>query len=122
MGPHVTAGTPLDMLKEMTRLTGEVIVRALFGTPAKVGRTMYTDFTTVTGYLRTHMLTLTPGAWLPPRGGAGSRRRSPAWTASSGSTSRRAASRGRPRRSPGPAAGGATLPPARGWAPLRLAG
>ena len=116
--PHATAGTPLDMLAEMTRLTGEVIVRALFGTalPEAVGRTMCTDFATVTGYLRTHMLTLTPwSAWLPTPG----RRRFQAAlarrTASSGSTSRRAASRGRPRRSPGPAAGGAR--PARGWPP-----
>jgi cytochrome P450 len=56
------------MLAEMTRLTGEVIVRALFGTalPEAAGRTMFTDFTTVTGYLRTHMLALTPwSAWLP---------------------------------------------------------
>jgi cytochrome P450 len=68
---HAAAGTALDMLAEMTRVTGEVIVRALFGTalPEAVGRTMFTDFTTVTGYLRTHMLTLTPwSAWLPTPG------------------------------------------------------
>jgi cytochrome P450 len=61
------------MLAEMTRLTGEVIVRALFGTalPEAVGRTMFADFTTVTGYLRMHMLTLTPGAGgCRPRGGS----------------------------------------------------
>src|SRR5215510_13205406 len=29
--PHAATGTPLDMLAEMTRRTGEVIVRALFG-------------------------------------------------------------------------------------------
>jgi cytochrome P450 len=69
--PHAATGTPLDMLAEMTRLTGEVIVRALFGTalPEAVGRTMFADFATVTGYLRRHMLTLTPwGAWLPTPG------------------------------------------------------
>ena len=89
--PHAATGTPLDMLAEMTRLTGEVIVRALFGTvlPEAVGRTMFADFTTVTGYLRVHMLTLTPGA------AASARRRSPAWTRWSGSISRHAASRGR---------------------------
>jgi cytochrome P450 len=68
---HTAAGTPLDMLAEMTRLTGEVIVRALFGTalPEAVGCTMFADFATVTGYLRTHMLTLTPwGAQLPTPG------------------------------------------------------
>jgi cytochrome P450 len=68
---HAAAETALDMLAEMTRVTGEVIVRALFGTalPEAVGRTMFTDFTTVTGYLRTHMLTLTPwSAWLPTPG------------------------------------------------------
>jgi cytochrome P450 len=71
--PHAATGTPLDMLAEMTRLTGEVIVRALFGTvlPEAVGRTMFADFTTVTGYLRMHMLTLTPGAGgCRPRGGS----------------------------------------------------
>jgi cytochrome P450 len=53
------AGTALDMLAEMTRVTGEGIVRALFGTalPEAVGCTMFADFATVTGYLRTHMLT-----------------------------------------------------------------
>src|SRR4029453_4700933 len=69
--PQATAGTALDMLAEMTRLTGEVMVRALFGTalPEAVGRTMFADFTTVTGYLRTHMLTLTPWSrWLPTPG------------------------------------------------------
>lgn len=69
--PHATAGTPLDMLAEMTRLTGEVIVRALFGMtlPEAVGRTMFADFTTVTGYLRTYMLALTPwSARLPTPG------------------------------------------------------
>ena len=69
--PHAAAGTPLDMLTEMTRVTGEVIVRALFGTalPEAVGRTMFADFTTVTGYLRTHMLTLIPWRrWLPTPG------------------------------------------------------
>jgi cytochrome P450 len=48
-----------------------VIVRALFGTalPEAVGRTMFADFTTVTGYLRMHMLTLTPWSrWLPTPG------------------------------------------------------
>jgi cytochrome P450 len=66
---HAATGMPLDMLAEMTRLTGEVIVRALFGTalPEAVGRTMFADFTTVTGYLRTHMLTPW-SAWLPTPG------------------------------------------------------
>jgi cytochrome P450 len=69
--PHATAGTALDMLAAMTRLTGEVIVRALFGTtlPEAVGHTMFADFMTVTGYLRTHMLALTPwSARLPTPG------------------------------------------------------
>ena len=68
--PQAAAGTPLDMLAEMTRVTGEVMVRALFGTalPEAVGP-MFADFTTVTGYLRTHMLTLSPlEAWLPTPG------------------------------------------------------
>jgi cytochrome P450 len=60
-GTHAPAGTVIDILAEMTRLTGEVIVRALFGTALpEVGRTMFADFTTVTSYLRTHMLALTP--------------------------------------------------------------
>src|SRR5262249_13350802 len=63
------AGTALDMLAEMTRVTGEVIVRALFGTalPEAVGCTMFADFATVTGYLRTHILTPW-GARLPTPG------------------------------------------------------
>ena len=68
---HAAAGTALDMLAEMTRLTGEVMVRALFGTalPEAVERTMCADVTMVTGSLRTHMLTLTPWSrWLPTPG------------------------------------------------------
>jgi cytochrome P450 len=68
--PLIAQGTSLDMLAEMTQLTGEVIVRALFGTAlSEAGRTIFADFIMVTGYLRTRMLALT--AWssrLPTRG------------------------------------------------------
>jgi cytochrome P450 len=109
--PHAATGTPLDMLAEMTRLTGEVIVRALFGTvlPEAVGRTMFADFTTVTGYLRMHMLTLLPWSrWLPTPG----RQPVPGGARPPGHAGRAAYSGtppagGGPWRSPGPAAGGA---------------
>jgi cytochrome P450 len=64
------AGIAVDIMAEMLRLTGEVIIRAVFGTSLPTeSETLFADFTTVTRYTWQRMLALTPwSARLPTLG------------------------------------------------------